>query len=210
MSPRRKGKKKVSLKSRQHDEYAILNYYDKQNKYELDRGNLKMRDAIIEKQKRRVENAKAKREMIRQARAVDNKSAVATKVNRIRDISVLKDQQKTERRENAIRHQEMLKSFLDEEKAHRMDERPIQYGESGSAFGPNTSVMESRGGSRSASRSPMRGGNRSRSVLSNQKSAARTVPRSQVQSKQGNNMQHSDLIAVRTLDFGQDSSIAAQ
>ena len=29
MSPRRKGKKKVSLKSRQHDEYAILNYYDK-------------------------------------------------------------------------------------------------------------------------------------------------------------------------------------
>ena len=105
----------------------------------------------------------------------------------------------------------MLKSFLDDEKAMRKDERPIQYDNGGSAFNANTSFMDSQGGSRSVSRSPMRGGNRSRSGLSNQKSAARTAPRSQAQSKQGNNNnRHSDLIAVRTLDFGQDSSIAAQ
>ena len=48
-----------------------------------------MRDATIEKQKRRVDNAKAKREMIRQAKAVDHSEAVATKVGRIRDISLL-------------------------------------------------------------------------------------------------------------------------
>lgn len=63
--------------------------------------------------------------MIRTAQAVDNKQAVSTKVKRIRDLSVIKDQQKAERRENAIRHQEMLKSFLDDEKNNRKDERPI-------------------------------------------------------------------------------------
>ena len=52
------------MKSRQHDEWAILNYYNKVSKYDLDRANLKMRDAQREKSLRRVENAKAKREMI--------------------------------------------------------------------------------------------------------------------------------------------------
>ena len=53
-------------------------------------------------------------------------------------------------------HQEMLKSFLDTEKANRKDERPMQYGNDMSAFGPknDTTMM---GDSRSASRSPAPG-----------------------------------------------------
>lgn len=47
--------------SRQHDEDAIVNYYQKVSKYDLDRANLCMRDMWREKQTRRVENAKAKR-----------------------------------------------------------------------------------------------------------------------------------------------------
>ena len=54
----------------------------------------------------------------------------------------------------------MLKSFLDTEKATRKDDRPLQYADERdtSAFGPNTSMMgdSMHGGSRSASRSPIR------------------------------------------------------
>ena len=53
-----------SLKSRQHDEYAVLNYYNGISKYDLDRANLCMREAWKVKQMRRVENAAAKRDLI--------------------------------------------------------------------------------------------------------------------------------------------------
>ena len=86
-----KGKKKQSLKSKQHDEFAVLNYYNKVSKYDLDRGNLKMREYWRTKQDRRVENAKAKREMIKQANEVSYFAEVAAKVNRIRDLSVVKE-----------------------------------------------------------------------------------------------------------------------
>ena len=36
---------KFSLKSKQHDEFAILNYYNQVSKYDLDRANLNMRKA---------------------------------------------------------------------------------------------------------------------------------------------------------------------
>ena len=54
----------ASLKSRQHDEYAEVNYYNQISKYELDRANLCMREAWKAKQARRVTNANAKRELI--------------------------------------------------------------------------------------------------------------------------------------------------
>ena len=74
---------------------------------------------------------------------------MSSKVERIRNLSVVKEQQKQQRRDNAIRHQEMLKSFLDTEKANRKDERPMQYANT-SAFGPaNDSIVESRSMSRS-------------------------------------------------------------
>ena len=65
----------------------------------------------------------------------------SSKIRRIRDISEIKDTQKAERRENAIRHQEMLKNFLDTEKRNKVDERPLQYAddENTTAFCPNTS-----------------------------------------------------------------------
>ena len=37
----------------------------------------------------------------------------------------IKNAQNQERRENAIMHQEMLKNFLEEEKANRKDDRPL-------------------------------------------------------------------------------------
>jgi len=52
------------LKSKQHDEWAVLNYYNKVSKYDLDRSNLKMRQNQSVKQMRRFENAAAKRKMI--------------------------------------------------------------------------------------------------------------------------------------------------
>ena len=93
-----------------------------------------------------------------------------TKIRRIRDLSEIKGAQNAERRENAIRHQEMLKDFLDNEKAKKKDERPLQYAEDAdtTAFCPNSSrafsnsrvfidtTMHSDAGdrSRSFSRSP--------------------------------------------------------
>lgn len=119
--------KKFSLKSKQHDEFAILNYYTKVSKYDLDRANMCMNEVWRHKQERRVENAKAKREMINSQVARERFVEVNTKVRRIRDLSNIKMSQKQERRDNAIRHQEMLKSFLDTEKAARKDDRPLQY-----------------------------------------------------------------------------------
>jgi hypothetical protein len=49
------------LRSRQHDEWAHLNYYTKVSKYDLDRGNIKMNSAQKEKNVRKVINARAKR-----------------------------------------------------------------------------------------------------------------------------------------------------
>ena len=126
-SPRLRGNKKANIKSRQHDEFAILNYYSKVSKYDLDRAQLNMREASICKQQRRVENAQAKRTMIKTQQASDMSIAVRAKVAKIREINGVKVQQKQERKENALRHQEMLKDFLDKEKSERVDERPIAY-----------------------------------------------------------------------------------
>ena len=82
----------------------------------------------------------------------------STKISRIRDLSQVKETQRAERRDNAIRHQEMLKSYLDTEKRERVDERPLQYATDAntSAFAGNTSIYESmQRGNRSSSRSPM-------------------------------------------------------
>ena len=110
-----------------------------------------------------------------------------TKVKRIRDLSYIKESQKKERRENAIRHQEMLKSFLDTEKATRKDDRPLQYVDERdiSAFGPNTSMLGDStvrgGGSRSVSRSPIRlAKTNSATFTSIKRSTSRTRPISRV------------------------------
>lgn len=55
---------KRGLKSRQHDEFAVVNYYSKMSKYDLDRANLCMQDMWREKQSRRVLNARAKRQKL--------------------------------------------------------------------------------------------------------------------------------------------------
>ena len=63
--------------------------------------------------------------MINNQVAKERYQEVNTKVKRIRDLSHIKESQKQERRCNAIRHQEMLKSFLETEKATRKDDRPL-------------------------------------------------------------------------------------
>jgi len=45
-------KKKFSLKSRQHDEYAVVNFYMKASKYDLDRANLNLAKLYREKLRR--------------------------------------------------------------------------------------------------------------------------------------------------------------
>ena len=140
-----------------------------------------MRTAWREKQTRRVENAKAKRDMINNQVAKERFVEANTKIRRIRDLSCVKESQKAERRDNAIRHQEMLKSYLETEKANRKDDRPMQYATDAntSAFGANTSAYESMraGGSRSVSPSPNARNNdnmfKSQSVLSNERSRSR-------------------------------------
>ena len=52
------------MRSRQHDEYAVLNYYAKVSKYDLDMGTVNMQQARREKQRRREINARAKKEII--------------------------------------------------------------------------------------------------------------------------------------------------
>lgn len=92
---------------------------------------------------RRVANAAAKRDLINGQIAKERFTEVNTKIRRIRDLSEIKNAQNQERRENAIRHQEMLNNFLEEEKANKRDERPLQYAEDAdtTAFCPNTSRM---------------------------------------------------------------------
>lgn len=50
-SPAKRGRssKKGGPKSKQHDEFAVLNFYQKVSKYDLDRANLNMRQAWTEK-----------------------------------------------------------------------------------------------------------------------------------------------------------------
>ena len=45
-------KKKFNLKSRQHDEYAVVNFYMKTSKYDLDRANLNVATLYREKIRR--------------------------------------------------------------------------------------------------------------------------------------------------------------
>ena len=61
---------KRGFKSCQHDEFAVMNYYNKVSKYDLDRANLCMRDMWREKQSRRVDNARAKRQKLNKDNAV--------------------------------------------------------------------------------------------------------------------------------------------
>ena len=114
-----------SRKSRQHDEFAALNYYNQISKYDLDRANLCMREAWCAKQTRRVTNAKVKRELIDGQVSKERFTEANTKIKKIRDLSEIKESQIQERRENAIRHQEMLKNFLDNEKRNFKDDRPL-------------------------------------------------------------------------------------
>ena len=130
-----------------------------------------MREAWRAKQTRRVANAAAKRDLINGEISKERFIEANTKIRRIRELSEIKGAQNAERRENAIRHQEMLKNFLDTEKANKRDERPLQYTEDAdtTAFCPNssrafsnprvfndtTTIYESEGNrSRSFSRSP--------------------------------------------------------
>ena len=57
-----------------------------------------MKDAWHEKQNRRIENAKAKREMINNQIAKERHQEVANKVNRIRELSSFKDAALKERK----------------------------------------------------------------------------------------------------------------
>ena len=136
-TPRKRGQSalKQNLKSQQHDEFAILNYYKQVSKYDLDRGNLNMKDAWKEKQFRRIENARAKREMIDNQIAKERHQEVVNKVQRIRELSVVKDTAIKERRNNALRHQEILREFLAKENNNKVDERPLSHIEDRSASG---------------------------------------------------------------------------
>ena len=105
-TPRKRGQShlKQNLKSQQHDEFAVLNYYKKVSKYDLDRANINMKDAWREKQTRRVENARAKREMINNQIAKERHQEVANKVQRIRELSCVKESALRDRKQNALRH----------------------------------------------------------------------------------------------------------
>ena len=59
-SARMDGTQKV--RSKQHDQWAKLNFFVKVSKYDLDRANIDMQKAMQEKKHRRVVNARAKRE----------------------------------------------------------------------------------------------------------------------------------------------------
>ena len=48
-------------RTKQHDQYAMLNYYSKVSKYDLDRGDIDLTTAKLEKQRRRERNARHKR-----------------------------------------------------------------------------------------------------------------------------------------------------
>ena len=86
-----------------------------------------MKEAWREKQFRRVENARAKREMIDNQIAKERHQEVVNKVNRIRELSVVKDTAIRERKQNALRHQEILREFLAKEDANKVDERPLTH-----------------------------------------------------------------------------------
>ena len=64
-----------------------MNYYNKVSKYDLDRANLKMREAFRQKSKRRVENARAKRDILNGNKHEERVNDVKTKISRIRDLS---------------------------------------------------------------------------------------------------------------------------
>ena len=59
--------------------------------------------------------------------AKERHQEVVTKVQRIRELSVVKDTALKERRQNALRHQEILREFLAKEESNKVDERPLSH-----------------------------------------------------------------------------------
>ena len=76
----------------------MLNYYSKISKYDVDRANINMHMAKKEKQNRRVVNAKTKRLTIDQEREHEHFGQVVDKINKIKEISELKQAQNDFRR----------------------------------------------------------------------------------------------------------------
>ena len=107
-----------------------------------------MKDAWKEKQFRRIENARAKREMIDNQIAKERHQEVVNKVQRIRELSVVKDTAIKERRNNALRHQEILREFLAKEANNKVDERPLSHLDDRSASGYRQSENQSVGAAR--------------------------------------------------------------
>ena len=63
----------------------------KVSKYDLDRANLCMRDAYMEKQRRKELNSKARRDILDGAKSRERFAEAAAKVTRIRDMSMVKE-----------------------------------------------------------------------------------------------------------------------
>ena len=107
-----------------------------------------MKEAWKEKQFRRIENARAKREMIDNQIAKERHQEVVNKVQRIRELSVVKDTAIKERRNNALRHQEILREFLAKENNNKVDERPLSHIDDRSASNYRQSENQSVGAAR--------------------------------------------------------------
>ena len=76
----------------------------KVSKYDLDRANIDMQAALKEKEKRRNENAAVRRSQMGDTKKKEAVSAAKAKVAKIRDLSVMKQKEKQQRRENALLH----------------------------------------------------------------------------------------------------------
>ena len=100
------------LRSQQHDEFAVLNYYAKVSKYDLDRSNINMAKAKREKQFRREVNARAKKTIIETEKKSQRFHEVVEKVKKVRELSVIRKHQNDDRRIAALEHQERLREYI--------------------------------------------------------------------------------------------------
>lgn len=100
-----------------HNPFSVVNFLNNVSKYDLDRLKIPFEKAIKIKQDCFKDNQKAKKQLLEQDKEQERVRDVVAKAQKIQMVNQIRDSQFDLRRSTAIKHQEALKSFIEEQKS---------------------------------------------------------------------------------------------
>lgn len=111
----------AKLLDQYHAKSALFqnNYLEKMSKYDLDRMKIPFDKARRAKMEQRKSNVRAKKEVIEMSKSMKNLNGVLEKANKIREVNMQKEANLQDRKLSAIRHQDMLRAFIEEERIRK-------------------------------------------------------------------------------------------